>query len=61
MKSSTDYCKLPSKKRGSYKNPKLNELYELLFEKTFENAHDAMADISATKDCFFELKKRNIL
>jgi len=40
------------------KNPKLGLLYSHLFAKEIENAHDAMADIEATKDCFLELAKR---
>ena len=40
------------------KRPKLWLLYEYLFEKDFANAHDAMADIEATKDCFLELARR---
>lgn len=40
------------------KRPKLWLLYSYLFGKEFENAHDAMSDIEATKDCFMELAKR---
>jgi len=40
------------------KRPRLKLLYTHLFGKEFENAHDAMADIEATKDCFLELAKR---
>ena len=40
------------------KRPKLGLLYTHLFGKEFDNAHDAMADIDATKDCFIELAKR---
>ncbi|MCF7834713.1 3'-5' exonuclease [Candidatus Gracilibacteria bacterium] len=40
------------------KRPKLGLLYSHLFDKAFENAHDAMSDIQATKDCFLELHKR---
>lgn len=40
------------------KRPKLGLLYTHLFCKEFANAHDAMADIEATKDCFLELAKR---
>ena len=39
------------------KPPKLSELYQKVFGKNFDNAHDAMADIEATKDCFCELLK----
>jgi DNA polymerase III, alpha subunit len=51
MKSTSDL--IPSKK----KRPKLQELYTFLFGKPFEGAHDAMADIRATKDCFLQLIK----
>ena len=47
--------------KGYIKWPKLIELYQKLFEKDFENAHDAMADIVATKDCFYELIKRGVI
>jgi len=53
MQKSTNYCKLPGK-RG-YKWPTLTELHNVLFEKDFEGAHDAMDDIIACKNCFFEL------
>ncbi len=43
---------------GCKKRPRLSLLYTHLFEKEFENAHDAMSDIQATKDCFLELSKR---
>ena len=49
MKSATDL--IPGKK----KRPKLQELYTFLFGKPFDWAHDAMADIRATKDCFLQL------
>jgi len=37
--------------------PKLKDLYRFLFWYDFENAHDAMADIEATRQCFLELVK----
>ena len=40
------------------KRPRLWLLYTHLFGKAFDNAHDAMADIEATKDCFLELARR---
>ena len=62
-KSIIDYCALPNPNEGydDYKWPKLSELYRKLFNRDFENAHDALADITATKDCFFELKRRGII
>ena len=53
MKSTTNFCKIPG--YYGYKYPKLQELYRKLFDSDFEDAHDAMADITATMKCFFEL------
>lgn len=53
MQKSTNYCKLPGK-RG-YKWPTLTELHNVLFERDFEGAHDAIGDVVACKNCFFEL------
>ncbi|PZM86698.1 MAG: hypothetical protein DLD55_05000, partial [candidate division SR1 bacterium] len=39
------------------RRPKLIHLHEKLFGRGFDGAHDAMADIVATKDCFLALKK----
>lgn len=61
MKETTNFCKLPGKVEGKYKWPKLMELYRILFNKDFENAHDAFADITATQRCFWELKKRGVI
>lgn len=62
MASTINYCKLPfpSGRRG-FKFPKLEELYRLLFNEDFADAHDAMADITATMRCYFELKERGIM
>lgn len=59
MAKSTSYCKLPAK-RG-FKWPKLEELHQVLFNKAFEKAHDALADVIACKNCFFELVKRGVI
>jgi DNA polymerase III epsilon subunit-like protein len=48
-------------KAGRPKWPKLTELHEHLFGECFDGAHDAYADISATKRCFFELVNRGIV
>lgn len=57
-------CKLPNlsfhtRKIQSYKYPKLDELYYKLFNKHFDNQHDAMADIQATYDCYNKLKRKS--
>ena len=60
MEYSTVFCGIPGK-WGNYKWPKLEELHEKLFGETFENAHDALADIEATHKCFFEMVKRKLI
>lgn len=59
MKSSTNYCALPGK--NGYKWPTLQELHNKLFGESFEDAHNSLNDIKATKKCFFELKIRQII
>ena len=63
MKSSTDFCAIPNPNSyyGGYKWPSLQELYRKLFNHDFVDVHDALADITATKECFFELKRRGII
>ena len=58
MNSSTDFCKIS----GPFGNkwPKLEELYDILFNETF-NAHNALADIKATARCFWKLSTLNII
>ena len=56
MKSSTDLCKLPGK-FGKYKWPKLIELYKFLFNEDLKGAHDALADVRATRRCYYKLKE----
>lgn len=56
MKNSVNFCKLPWS-RYWFKNPKLIELHTKLFGEGFDNAHNAVADIEATRNCFFEMKK----
>ena len=59
MEQSTELCKIP----GAYgfKWPKLEELHSYLFGKTFDNAHDALADVRATARCLFELRRRKVV
>jgi len=54
------FCGLKNK-LGRAKWPKLIELHEILFNESFDGAHDAFADITATKNCYFELIKRGII
>lgn len=59
MLSSIDFCKIPGK--YGYKYPKLQELYKKLFGNEFDDAHNAMSDIEATEQCFWELRKRKLI
>ncbi|NDK09780.1 3'-5' exonuclease [Candidatus Gracilibacteria bacterium] len=60
MQSSIQFCQIPGRYRG-YKWPKLSELHIKLFGVDFDGAHDAFADIVATKNCYFELRKKKLL
>ena len=59
MQATIDFCNIPGKYGPKW--PRLQELYVRLFGREFEGAHDAMADITATKECFFELLKRGVI
>ena len=63
MKASTEFCKLPGKGKypGSFKWPRLDELYDVLFHEPLERKHDAREDVLACAKCFFELKKLGVL
>lgn len=55
MESTTNYCAINGP--YGYKWPKLSELHYKLFRTSFEEAHNAAVDISATAKCFWELRK----
>lgn len=59
MLMSTNFCQIPGP--YGYKWPKLSELHTKLFNKEFDNAHNAFADIEATAKCFFELVKIGVI
>lgn len=59
MEVSTPILKIASQRW--YKRPKLQELHHYLFGRGFDDAHDAYADILATKKCFIELHKRGFI
>jgi DNA polymerase III epsilon subunit-like protein len=59
MTESTNYCAIPGK--YGFKWPNLTELHHKLFGTAFDGAHDALADVKACADCFFELKKRKVI
>ena len=55
MLSTTNFCAINGP--YGYKWPKLSELHYKLFRTTFDEAHNASVDITATAKCFWELKK----
>ncbi len=59
MQAGTDFCRIPGK--YGYKWPKLQELYIKLFGHDFDGAHNAMSDIEATQECFWELRRRSLI
>jgi len=59
-KAVVKFCGLKNK-ANKPKWPKLIELHEILFKETFDGAHDAYADITATKRCFFALLDLGII
>lgn len=61
MMKSTGHCKIPAKNGRGYKWPKLEELFYILFNKPMENAHDSLADVKATRDCFMELLRLKLI
>lgn len=54
MREMTPICQLPStgKFGAKFKWPKLQEAYYHCFNKNFDDAHDAMADVKATAEVF---------
>jgi len=66
MRTATDIMKLPpsarmvANGRNGFKPPKLIELHQWLFGEGFEGAHNALADILATKRCFVEMFARRM-
>ena len=57
----TNLCKIPNPHDSEgYKWPKLTELYRHLFNDDFENAHSALADVTATARCFWKMMEMGI-
>jgi len=60
MMKSTSFCKIPGA-NGRPKWPKLEELYHKLFNKSFAGAHNALADVEACAECFYELVRLGVI
>jgi len=61
MRMSTDFCRISTGKSGKFKAPKLAELYSILFGGSFDEAHNASADVNATARCFLELLRLKVI
>lgn len=61
MQLGTDFCQLGGGKSGRFKPPRLEELYEKLYNSKFDEAHNAAADVNATAQVFFEMVRINIV
>jgi DNA polymerase III epsilon subunit-like protein len=59
MKESTDFCAIPG--LYGFKYPNLTELHRKLFKKSFDGAHDALADVRACKAAYFELRTLGVM
>jgi DNA polymerase III epsilon subunit-like protein len=56
MKTTTTFCQIPGS--FGFKWPTLAELHYAVFERDFTGAHNAKADIEATANSYWELKRR---
>lgn len=61
MLSTVDVVRLPGKRAGSFKWPRLAELHRFLFDVDPPDQHDALGDVRSTAKCFFELRRRDLL
>lgn len=61
MLKSVNFCKLPGKRMGEYKWPKLQELYFKLFNEPLAQTHTALDDIRQTAKCYFELQRIGVV
>ena len=59
MKQTTEFCKLPG--YYGYKWPRLEELHTILFNSSFDGAHDAKNDVRACAACYFKLKEEGVI
>jgi DNA polymerase-3 subunit alpha len=59
--ASIEFCQLSGGIGGKLKMPRLHELHEKLFGKSFDDAHDAAYDVAATARCFFGLLKKQVI
>jgi uncharacterized CHY-type Zn-finger protein len=62
MRASANWCRISKiDGRSGFKWPRLDELYFKLFQEYIINSHNAIYDTLATKKCFFELVRLDII
>lgn len=61
MMKSVKHCGIPATSGRGLKWPSLGELHNKLFGCDFDGAHDALNDVMACKDCFFELVRIGVI
>jgi DNA polymerase-3 subunit alpha len=57
---SANFVAIPGGRAGKFKWPTLQELYKKVFNETFEEAHNASADVEATARVFLEMLRTGI-
>jgi DNA polymerase III subunit epsilon len=60
MRRGAEICQIPGH-YGSYKYPKLSEMYRALFNCEPENQHRADGDVRATAECYVEMVGRGLV
>ncbi|MCA6073266.1 3'-5' exonuclease [Fulvivirga sedimenti] len=53
MRGTSEYMHLPNRHY-----PQLGEIYQMLFKRKLQGAHNALVDVNATAEVFFELLRR---
>lgn len=61
MRLTTEFVGIPNTRGPGFKFPTQTELHQKLFKKGFDDAHDALADVTALANIFFELQRIGVL
>lgn len=61
MMETIDFCHIEDLYGRRNKYPKLSELYNILFDETFADVHNALSDTRATMRCFWRLKELGVI